>query len=91
MNFVRDRLMEKLKKHDEKALSQIIEQQSRFVASVIYNTSKGSLTKEDIEEVIADVYSATEEPAIDLASNRIIIDLDKTQSVIINGDTIYQK
>lgn len=36
-------------------------------------------------------YSATEEPAIDLASNRIIIDLDKIQSVIINGDTIYQK
>ena len=88
---MRDRLVEKLKKHDEKALSQIIEQQSRFVASVIYNTSKGSLTKEDIEEVIADVYSATEEPAIDLASNRIIIDIDKIQSVIINGDTIYQK
>lgn len=43
MNFMRDRLVEKLKKHDEKALSQIIEQQSRFVASVIYNTSKGSL------------------------------------------------
>lgn len=222
---MRDRLVEKLKKHDEKALSKIIEQQSGFVASVIYNTSKGSLTKEDIEEVIADVfvtlwnnaekvqegklkgylcsiaktralnkikslknkavlnidsksepnvvrdytrnakikisplsislsgecdreydksmedredrcfisadtdgkskvimddgtvyyvlvnegggrrtddngvfcettylqYSATEEPAIDLASNRIIIDIDKIQSVIINGDTIYQK
>ena len=53
---MRDRLVEKLKKHDEKALSQIIEQQSRFVASVIYNTSKGSLTKEDIEEVTADVF-----------------------------------
>ena len=36
-------------------------------------------------------YSATEEPAIDLASNRIIIDIDKIQSVIINGGTIYQK
>lgn len=91
MNFVRDRLVEKLKKHDEKALSKIIEQQSGFVASVIYNTSKGNLEKEDIEEVIADVYSPTEEPAIDLASNRIIIDIDKIQSVIINGDTIYQK
>lgn len=53
---MRDRLVEKLKKHDEKALSKIIEQQSGFVASVIYNTSKGSLTKEDIEEVIADVF-----------------------------------
>lgn len=46
MNFMRDRLVEKLKKHDEKALSQIIEQQSRFVASVIYNTSKGSLSSD---------------------------------------------
>lgn len=53
---MRDRLVEKLKKHDEKALSQIIEQQSRFVAFVIYNTSKGSLSKEDIEEVAADVF-----------------------------------
>ena len=56
MNFMRDRLVEKLKKHDEKALSQIIEQQSRFVASVIYNILKGSLSKEDIEEVTADVF-----------------------------------
>lgn len=36
-------------------------------------------------------YSATEEMAWDLGSNRIIIDLDKVQSVIINGDTIYRK
>lgn len=36
-------------------------------------------------------YSATEEMAWDLGSNRIIIDLDKVQSVIINGDTIYKK
>ena len=138
MNFMRDRLVEKLKKHGEKVLSQIIEQQSRFVASVIYNTSKGSLTKEDIEEVTADVfvtlwnnaekvqegklkgylcgiakineggerrtddrgvfhetthlqYFATKEMAWNLGSNRIIIDLDKVQSVIINGDTLYQK
>lgn len=53
---MRDRLVEKLKKHDEKTLSQIIDRQSRFVASVIYNTSKGSLSKEDIEEVTADVF-----------------------------------
>ena len=56
MNAVRDRLAEKLKKHDEKALAQMIEQQSRFVACVIFNTSKGSLSKEDIEEVTADVF-----------------------------------
>ena len=56
MDFMRDRLVEKLKKHDEKTLMQIIEQQSRFVSGVIYNTSKGNLSKEDIEEVAADVF-----------------------------------
>ena len=56
MNRMRDRLVEKLKKHDEKALTQIIEQQSRLVASIIFNTSKGSLSKEDIEEVTSDVF-----------------------------------
>ena len=56
MNRMRDRLVEKLKKHDEKALTQIIEQESRFVASIIFNTSKGSLSKEDIEEVTSDVF-----------------------------------
>lgn len=53
---MRDRLVEKLKQHDEKALTRIIEQQSWLVASVISNTSKGSLSKEDIEEVTADVF-----------------------------------
>ena len=36
-------------------------------------------------------YSATKKMAWNLGSNRIIIDLDKVQSVIINGDTLYQK
>ncbi len=53
---MRDKLVAKLKKHDEKALQQIIDQESRFVATVIYNTAKGSLTKEDIEEVTVDVF-----------------------------------
>ncbi len=55
---MRDKLVEKLKKHDEKALQQIIEQYSRTIAVVIYNTAKGSLTKEDIEELSADVFVA---------------------------------
>lgn len=36
-------------------------------------------------------YSATEQVPFNLAGNRILIDLDKVQSVIINGETIYQK
>lgn len=51
-----EQLAEKLKQHDEKALGQIIEKYSRFAATVIYNTAKGSLAKEDIEEVVADVF-----------------------------------
>lgn len=51
-----EQLAEKLKQHDEKALGQIIEIYSRFAATVIYNTAKGSLAKEDIEEVVADVF-----------------------------------
>ena len=53
---MRDKLEEKLKKHDEKALEMIIDKYSRFAATVAYNTAKGSLTKEDIEEVVADVF-----------------------------------
>jgi len=51
-----DKLVGKLKKHDEKALQQVIDQYSHLVATVIYNTAKGSLTKEDIEELTADVF-----------------------------------
>lgn len=36
-------------------------------------------------------YSATEQVPFNLANNRILIDLDKVQSVIINGDTVYKK
>lgn len=51
-----EQLAEKLKQHDEEALGQIIEKYSRFAATIIYNTAKGSLAKEDIEEVVADVF-----------------------------------
>ena len=46
---MKDRLLMKLKKHDEKALEAVMEQYSRLVATVIYNISKDSLTKEDVE------------------------------------------
>lgn len=53
---MKDRLLMKLKKHDEKALEAVMEQYSRLVATVIYNISKDSLTKEDVEELVADVF-----------------------------------
>ena len=56
VKVLRDKLLLKLKKHDEKALEAVIEQYSRLVATVINNISRGSLTKEDIEETVADVF-----------------------------------
>ena len=56
VGVLKDKLLLKLKKHDEKALQAVIEQYSRLVATVINNISKGSLTKEDIEETVADVF-----------------------------------
>lgn len=49
---MRDKLLLKLKKHDEKALEAVIEQYSRLVATVINNISRGSLTKEDIGKLL---------------------------------------
>ena len=53
---MKDQLLKKLRKHDEKALADIMDQYSHLVASIIHNISKNSLTKEDIEETIADVF-----------------------------------
>lgn len=53
---LKDRLVQKLKNHDEKSFEIIMEQYARLVASVINNIAKGSLSKEDIEETVADVF-----------------------------------
>ena len=53
---MKDKLAQGLRKHDEKALEKAIEQYSHLAASVAYSTAKGSLTKEDIEEVVSDVF-----------------------------------
>lgn len=53
---MKDKLLHKLKKHDQKALEAIMEQYSRLVANIIYNVSKGNLSKEDIEETMTDVF-----------------------------------
>ena len=53
---MKESLESRLNRHDESALSEIIDQYSRLTATVIYNTSKGSLSKEDIEETVSDVF-----------------------------------
>lgn len=51
-----DKLVQKLKKHDEKALEKIMDQYANLVIAIINNISKGSLTNEDIEETVTDVF-----------------------------------
>ena len=51
-----DILEPELRKHNEKAFENIIQQYSCFVASIVYNVSKGNLSNEDIEEVVSDVF-----------------------------------
>ena len=53
---MKDRLVQRLKKHDEKALEEAMDKYTRYAAAVVYNVSKGSLGKEDIEEVVADAF-----------------------------------
>lgn len=51
-----ERLAARLRKKDEKALEETVRRFTPLTASIIYNVSKGTLTKEDIEEVTADVF-----------------------------------
>ena len=51
-----DKLTERLHKKDEKALEEIILRFTPLVSTIIYNVSKGSMAKEDIEEITSDVF-----------------------------------
>ncbi len=51
-----DKLVHKLRKHDEKAFEEIIDRYTHLVVAIINNVSKGGLTKEDVEETVADVF-----------------------------------
>ncbi len=53
---MKDKLVHKLRKHDEKAFEEIIDQYTHLVVAIINNVSKGGLSKEDIEETVADVF-----------------------------------
>lgn len=50
------RLAERLKKHDDKALGEIILKYTALVSTIINNVGQGKMTKEDIEEVTSDVF-----------------------------------
>ena len=40
---------DRLKKHDERALGEIMDKFTPLVSAIIYNVSKGNLTSSDIE------------------------------------------
>ena len=50
------KLVKRLKKKEEQALEQIMKRFTPLVASIVHNIAKGSLTTEDIEEVVTDVF-----------------------------------
>lgn len=51
-----EKLIKQLKKKKYSALNEIIKIYTNYISVVIYNTSKGSLSKEDIEEILSDVF-----------------------------------
>ncbi len=70
------KLAERLKKHDEKELSDIIGEYAPFVSTIIRNISNGQLKNEDIEEVITDVF-------VTLWRNSDRLETDKLKAYII--------
>lgn len=50
------KLASRLRKKDERAFEEIIMRFTPLVSAVVFNTSKGSLSKEDIEETVTDVF-----------------------------------
>ena len=51
-----NQIVDKLKKHDESALGDIIDRYTPLISAIIYNVSRGSLSSSDIEETTADVF-----------------------------------
>ncbi len=56
MSDENQKLVSRLKKHDEKAFEQIMDKYARLVAAIIYNVARGTLTKQDVEETVTDVF-----------------------------------
>lgn len=48
--------VERLKKHDESALVEIMDKYTPLVSSIIYNIGRGTLSAEDIEETAMDTF-----------------------------------
>lgn len=52
------KLLERLKCHDESGLKILITKYSAYIGTIVYNTIGQSASKEDLEEVVSDVFLA---------------------------------
>ena len=53
---MKDPLIKKLKNHDHAAFEKLVHKYLPLVSTVVYNSGGSKLTKEDMEEVISDVF-----------------------------------
>ena len=53
---MKDPLIKRLNKHDHTAFEEIVHKYLPLVSTVVYNIGESKLTKEDMEEVISDVF-----------------------------------
>ena len=51
-----EQLVQRLKKHDEAALEEIMHKYNAYVSVIIYNMSRGGLSAADMEEAAADTF-----------------------------------
>ncbi len=58
-----EKLLERLKSHNENSIELLIKKYSAYVGTICYNTIGQSASKEDLEEVIQDVFLAVWENA----------------------------
>ncbi len=65
------KLVRRLKKKDEQALEQIMKRFTPLVAAIIYNIAKGSLSPEDMEEAVTDVFVTLWQNAEKVQENKL--------------------
>ena len=53
---MKDPLIKRLNKHDHTAFEEIVHKYLPLVSTVVYNIGESKLTKEDMEEVVSDVF-----------------------------------
>ncbi len=70
MKSTEQRLAERLKRNDTAALAKLIDGYAGYVAAVIRNFSRGSLSEQDIDELCMDVFYSLWEHRADLDAER---------------------